>query len=148
MIEDKNTEIILCSNIHIDKNYDNVLDVSKADLVGYLRTHSEYVGDDYTIVPRYRNRLIVKCPYATALKCNYMTFKNPDYDNEYVFAFIDNVDFVYDSLDKAISESDINTMAIRVMNNKIFQTGKLYKTLSECSENSQVLDLYCLTAVR
>jgi hypothetical protein len=59
-----------------------------------------------------------------------------------------NVDFVYDSLDKAISESDINTMAIRVMNNKIFQTGKLYKTLSECSENSQVLDLYCLTAVR
>ena len=56
MIEDKNTEIILCSNIHIDKNYDNVLDVSKSTLVGYLRTHSEYVGDDYTIVPRYRNR--------------------------------------------------------------------------------------------
>ena len=96
MIEDKNTEIILCSNIHIDKNYDNVLDVSKSTLVGYLRTHSEYVGDDYTIVPRYRNRLIVKCPYATALKCNYMTFKNPDYENEYVFAFIDNVDFVND----------------------------------------------------
>ena len=37
MIEDKNTEIILCSNIHIDKNYDNVLDVSKSTLVGYLR---------------------------------------------------------------------------------------------------------------
>lgn len=96
MIEDKNTEIILCSNIHIDKNYDNVLDISKADLVGYLRTHSEYVGDDYTIVPRYRNRLIVKCPYSTALKCNYMTFKNEDYDNEYVFAFIDNVDYLND----------------------------------------------------
>lgn len=96
MIEDKNTEIILCSNIHIDKNYDNVLDVSKSTLVGYLRTHSEFVGDDYTIVPRYRNRLIVNCPYATALKCNYMTFKNPDYDNEYVFAFVDNVEYVND----------------------------------------------------
>ena len=59
-----------------------------------------------------------------------------------------NVDSVYDSLTRAISESDINTMAIRVMNNKIFQTGKLYKTISECSEDSQVFDLYCLTAVR
>ena len=96
MIEDKNTEIILCSSIPIDKNYDNVLDISKASLVGYLRQHSEYIGDDYTIVPRYRNRIIVKCPYATALKCNYMTFINPDYDNQYVFAFINNVDFVND----------------------------------------------------
>ena len=59
-----------------------------------------------------------------------------------------NVDSVYDSLTRAISESDINTMAIRVMNNKIFQTGKLYKTISECSEDSQVFDLYCLTSVR
>ena len=96
MIEEKNTEIILCSNIDIDKNYDNVLDVSKATLVGYLRNHSEYVGNDYTIIPRYRNRLIVKCPYATALKCNYMTFNNEDYENEYVFAFIDNVEYVND----------------------------------------------------
>jgi adenine-specific DNA methylase len=59
-----------------------------------------------------------------------------------------NVDSVYDSLTKAVSESDVNTMGIRIMNNKVFQTGKLYKTLSECSEDSQVLDLYCLTAVR
>ena len=59
-----------------------------------------------------------------------------------------NVDSVYDSLEKAISESNINNMAIRVMNNKIFQTGKVYKTLSECKEDSQVLDLYCLTSVR
>lgn len=90
----KNSEIILCSNVHIDKNYDNVLDISKADLVGYLRTHSEYVGNDYSIIPQYRNSLIVNCPYATALKCNYMTFRNPDYENEFVFAFINNVDYI------------------------------------------------------
>ena len=59
-----------------------------------------------------------------------------------------NVDFVYDSLDKAISESDSNNLAIRVMNNKVFQTGKLYSTLSECKEDASVLDLYRLTAVR
>lgn len=92
----KDGEIILCSNIHIDKNYDNVLDVSKSTLVGYLRTHSEYVGNDYTIIPRYKNRINVSCPYKIALKCNYMTFKNPDYDNEYCFAFVDSVDYVSD----------------------------------------------------
>lgn len=59
-----------------------------------------------------------------------------------------NVEFVYDSLDKAISESDSNNLAIRVMNNKVFQTGKLYRTISECSEDSQVLDLYRLTVIR
>ena len=97
MIEDfKDSEIILCSNIHIDKNYDNVLDVSKSTLVGHLRTHSEYVGDNYSIIPRERNSLIVSCPYNTALKCNYMTFINPDYENEYVFAFINSVDYISD----------------------------------------------------
>lgn len=97
MIEDyKDSEIILCSGIAIDKNYDNVLDVSKSTLVGHLRTHSEYVGNDYSILPRNRNSLIVSCPYQTALKCNYMTFRNPDYENEYVFAFIDTIDYIND----------------------------------------------------
>ena len=59
-----------------------------------------------------------------------------------------NVEAVYDSLEKAISDFNINNMAIRVMNNKVFQTGKLYRNISECSEDSQVLDLYCLTSVR
>ena len=59
-----------------------------------------------------------------------------------------NVDYVYDSLDKAISECDSNNLEIRVLNNKVFQTGKLYNTLSECKEDSSVLDLYRLTAVR
>ena len=59
-----------------------------------------------------------------------------------------NVDYVYDSLDKAISECDSNNLVIRVMNNKVFQTGKLYSTLSECKEDASVLDLYRLTAVR
>ena len=97
MIEDyKDSEIILCSGIAIDKNYDNVLDISKSSLVGHLRTHSEYVGNDYSILPRNRNSLIVSCPYRTALKCNYMTFRNPDYENEYVFAFVDTVDYIND----------------------------------------------------
>jgi hypothetical protein len=59
-----------------------------------------------------------------------------------------NVEYVYDSLDKAISESDSKNLVVRVINNSVFQTGKLYNTLSECKDDSRVLDLYRLIAVR
>lgn len=52
-----------------------------------------------------------------------------------------NVESEYDSLDKAVSECDVTTMGIRVMNNKKFQTGKLYKTISECDNNKSVFDI-------
>lgn len=59
-----------------------------------------------------------------------------------------NVDYVYDSLDKAFTDSKTADFAVRIMNNSVFQTGKLYKTLSECTEESKVFDLYRLTSVR
>lgn len=122
MIEDlKNSEIILCSNIPIDKNYDNVLDISKANLVNYLRNNSEYVGDDYSIIPRYKNKLIVACPYGTAIKCNYMAFQNPDYDNEYVFAFVNNVEYVNDESSQINYTLDVwHTHHDKFSYNKVF----------------------------
>lgn len=54
----------------------------------------------------------------------------------------------YDSLDLAISECNVNTMGVRVMNNAKFQTGKLTKTLSECEEDKQVFDLDRLEDIR
>lgn len=53
----------------------------------------------------------------------------------------------YDSLDKAVSECNTN-MCIRVINNTLFQTGLIRKTISECSEDNQVLDLDRLILIR
>lgn len=117
----KNSEIILCSGIDIEKNYDNVLSVSKATLVNHLRTHAEFTADDYAIIPRYKNKLIVNCPYKTALKCNYMAFKNPDYDNEYCFAFIDLIDYINDESVQITYTLDIwHTYHDKFSYNKVF----------------------------
>lgn len=56
-------------------------------------------------------------------------------------------EYVYDNLDKAINECDINTMGVRVMGN-VFQTGKIYNTLTECSDKNSVFDLKRLEVVR
>lgn len=58
------------------------------------------------------------------------------------------VENIYDSLEKAVSECDMNTMGIRVMNNKIFQTGKIHRNISECDEDKAIFDLDRLEDIR
>ena len=58
-----------------------------------------------------------------------------------------NIENDYESLDEAISDCDMNIMGIRVIGDK-FQTGKLYKTISECDSNKQIFDLDRLEDVR
>lgn len=58
------------------------------------------------------------------------------------------VENIYDSIEKAVSECNIYNSCIRVMNNSSFQIGKLHRTLSECKEDSQVFDLDRLEEVR
>ena len=58
------------------------------------------------------------------------------------------VENTYDSIDKAVSDCNVNNMGIRIMNNKIFQTGKVSRNLSECEEGKQVFDLDKLEDIR
>lgn len=58
------------------------------------------------------------------------------------------VENTYDSIDKAVSECNINVMGIRIMNNKLFQTGKLHKSITECAPDKQVFDLDRLENIR
>lgn len=54
----------------------------------------------------------------------------------------------YDNLNEAISNCDINTMGIRVMNDTKFQIGTLHNSITECKEGSSVFDLKRLENVR
>lgn len=58
-----------------------------------------------------------------------------------------NVESNFESLAEAVSNCDINTMGIRVKGDN-FQTGKLYRTISECDENKPVFDLDKLETIR
>ena len=58
------------------------------------------------------------------------------------------VDTEYTTLSEAISNCDLNTMGVRVINNQTFVNGKLKRTISECNSESQVFDLDRLENVR
>lgn len=54
----------------------------------------------------------------------------------------------YDTISEAVKNMDIVRDCIRVQENKTFTIGRIYKTLSECSEYSQIFDINCSQSVR
>lgn len=85
------TEIILCSGIKMDKNYENVLSYSESDIVGLCRSNSIYTGNKYKITGVRNNIINLHCPYATAMYSNYLAFKNPKYGNKWIFGWVTDV---------------------------------------------------------
>ena len=53
----------------------------------------------------------------------------------------------YDNIMDAVRDcyGNYNTMGIRVIDNKTFETGKIYKTISECNHEKKILDIDCLS---
>lgn len=87
------SEIILCSNIRLDKDYINVLNYSQNDMLTLCRNNATASADDYSFI-RETGAIIVGFDYATCLSSNYMAYQNKDYSNKWFFAFIDKVEYV------------------------------------------------------
>ena len=87
------SEILLCNNIKLDKNYINVLDYSQAQMLELCRQNAVAVANDYSFI-RENGAILVGFDYATCLSANYMAYQNKDYSNKWFFAFIDKVEYV------------------------------------------------------
>lgn len=91
MIDNKNSEIILCSGIKMDRNYENVLSYNEEQMVSLCRNHEIYSGLKYSIIQP--NKTIdIACKYEDAIFANYMAFKNPKYGNKWFFGWVTNVE--------------------------------------------------------
>ena len=91
MIDNKNSEIILCSGIKMDRNYENVLSYTEDQMVNLCRNNKIYDGFRYSIIQP--NKTIdIACKYEDAIFANYMAFINPKYGNKWFFAWITNVE--------------------------------------------------------
>lgn len=91
MIDNKDSEIILCKGIKLDKKYENVLSYNEESMVNLCRNNQVYNANNYNFVERYNNKIRVSCPYKDAMYCNYVAFKNPKFGNKWIFAFINEV---------------------------------------------------------
>lgn len=85
-----NSEIILCKNIKMDRNYNNVLNYTEEQMVSLCRQNQIASADDYSFL-RSTGSIWVGFTYNQCLQANYIAFQNKDYSNKWFFAWIDDV---------------------------------------------------------
>ena len=93
----RQSKIILCKNIKLDRENKNVLTYSEADMLTLVNTTGIKVAEasDYSFIGKGdRDAITVGFTYATCLSCNYMAFQNYNYSNKWYFAFIDKVEYI------------------------------------------------------
>lgn len=101
------TEIILCSGIKMDRNYENVLSYSESDLVTLCRSNSIYTGNKYKITGVRNNIINLHCPYAIAMYSNYLAFKNPKYGNKWMFGWVTDVKLLNEDTTQITFKTDV-----------------------------------------
>lgn len=85
-----NSRIILVKNIHIDKQYTNVLDYSEEQMLNLCLANKVAEANDYSFI-RTNRSINVAFSYSQCLQSNYIAFQNKDYSNKWFFAWIDDV---------------------------------------------------------
>ena len=103
----KNSQIILCKNIKMDKNYNNVLNYSETDLLAICEANKLEKATNYSFVKPNGNAIDVSFSYSNCLKANYIAFQNPYYDNKWFFAFVDSVEYRNNSLTRITFTIDV-----------------------------------------
>lgn len=86
-----NSEIILCSGIKLDKNYENVLSYNEEEMVNLCRSKAIYTGNNYKIVGVRENVINVSARYEDCIYANYIAFINKKYANKWFFAWVTDV---------------------------------------------------------
>lgn len=92
----RNSEIIICKNIKLDKDYKNVLNYTETQMLALCREKAVATATDYSFIRKEKGYIKTSFTYNDALKCNYLAFQNKDYSNKWFFAFIDDVEYVSD----------------------------------------------------
>ena len=85
-----NSRIILAKNIHIDKQYTNVLDYSEEQMLNLCLANKVAEANNYSFI-RTNKSINVAFSYNKCLQANYIAFQNPDYSNKWFFAWIDDI---------------------------------------------------------
>lgn len=87
-----NSKILLVKNIHIDRQYTNVLSYSESQMLELCRSQNHLIAEanNYSFL-RPTGSIMAGFSYSQCLQANYIAFQNPDYSNKWFFAWIDDV---------------------------------------------------------
>lgn len=92
----RNSEIMICNNINIDKDYRNVLNYNQNSMLNLCKNNTIARQNNYSFI-RDTGRIRTNFKYSDCLMSNYMAFQNKDYSNKWFFAWITKVNYISDS---------------------------------------------------
>ena len=101
----KNGEIILCSGIKMDKNYENVLSYNESDMLSLCRNNKIYNGFNYSIIQP--NTIRIDAKYEDCIYANYMAYINPRFGNKWFFAWVTGVKLLNPNTTEITFEIDV-----------------------------------------
>ena len=93
----RTSKLMICKNIKLDKNYQNVLTYTEQQMVQLCVNNMVAGANNFSFIEAEENTIRVPFSYATCLTCNYIAFQNPRYSDKWYFAFIDSVQYVSDA---------------------------------------------------
>lgn len=85
-----NSKILLVKNIHLDREYTNVLSYTESQMLELCLSNLVAQADNYSFI-RSTGSIMSGFTYEQCLQANYIAFQNPDYSNKWFFAWIDDV---------------------------------------------------------
>lgn len=93
-MNNRNSEIILCKNIKLDKNYNNVLNYTESQMVDLCRANQVANSNNFSFIRKGVNVIDTNFTYNQGLQANYIAFQNPSYSNKWFFAFVDEIEYI------------------------------------------------------
>ena len=91
-----NSKIYLYQGVKLDRNHEEVLNISTTDLITALSSNLVVSANNYSFI-RERGSIKVNFSYAQCVVCNYMIYQNPTYANKYFCAFVDSIEYINDA---------------------------------------------------
>lgn len=135
----RQSKIILCNNIKLDRENKNVLTYSESDMLTLVGSTGIKVAEasDYSFIGKGdRDAITVSVSYTTCLGCNYMAFQNYNYSNKWYFAFIDRVEYISEGATRLYYTVDIFSTWYDYWSNKACYVVREHANSDNVGENT------------
>ena len=84
-----NTDIVLCRDVPLDSSYDHTVDFADANAQwAYFYSKRYKVVSVNSYQRAMSGRLRIECTMEEAIQCNYLYFRNNNFEDKFIYAFI------------------------------------------------------------
>ena len=103
-----NTSIILCKDVPLDATYEHTVSFANASAAySYFYSKRFVVVEENSYQRVLENKLRIACTMEQAIQCNYMMFKNTNFENKWIYAFITGWQYINNATTEITYEIDV-----------------------------------------